>query len=330
LLGNLTLPLLAIFCLRGSLVASRQILARTVCARAVPYPWYLVYTLLVFAIYDISKRTLFFNCFYSSLLIPLCVLSLAPALARLTMHLDSQQFSILVAIGFFAAAVSFAMPDFGAIASTLYDRSGIGPLSLAYPAVIVGALLLWKETPGLNTACSFLLALAVSNCFSKPLVESEVELPLNSLTAQARFFDQHRVDTLFALTSGMRTFQQADVGTRAFLWYRLEGPEGLLFDNLAAAFPWGHRIFNRDFPHAGTSYSLFGQPFLPGTILVVATTEQTLGDAPFLALRKVGIRARQVARHRIAHGPIAFFLHVLRIISTPESASARGKVQRNG
>jgi hypothetical protein len=330
LLGNLTLPVLAILGLRGSLVASRQIYDRTVCVRAVPYPWYLLYALLVFAIYDVSRQALFFNYFYSSLLIPLCVLSLAPALARLTLHLDSRQFSVLVAIGFFAATLSFAMPEFGATASALYDQFGLGPLLLATPAVIVGAVLLGKKAPGLTSGCSFLVALAVSNYFSKPLVESEVELPQTSLTKQARFFGRHRIDILHVLSSGMRILQQADEGKGVYLWYSLQGPDGLIFDNLAAAFPWGQRIFNRDFPQARRSLGLYGQPLWPGSLLIVATTEQTLGDAPFLALWKVGIQARQVARHRIAHGQIAFFLHVLRIESILDATAAQGKVQRNG
>jgi hypothetical protein len=218
----------------------------------------------------------------------------------------------------------------GTTASYLYNSFGFGPLIIAAPAAIASAMFLLEGKPGPLIACGFLLAFAAAGYLSKSIVESEVENSRPELAEQARIFNEHRIDVLHVMSSGMRFIQQADEGKGVYLWYRLEGPDGLIFDNLAAAFPWGQRIFNRNFPLAERGQSLFGLPLWPGSHLIVATTEQTLGDAPFVALWKVGIGARQVARKRIAHGQIAFFLHVLRIDSISDASAARGKVQRNG
>ncbi len=129
---------------------------------------------------------------------------------------------------------------------------------------------------------------------------------------------------MLALTDGMNLTLKADPTRKVYLWYDLQDPNGLLFDDLAAVYPWGFRIFNRDFPKAGRAQSLFGEPLAAGMSLVIPSSAEAV-EGVILSLRRSGIETRQVAKHRIARGEISFFLHFLQIISVSATSSIKGR-----
>ncbi len=185
--GNLALPMLTLLGLGGAFSAARQAPTAGERAGGVSYVYYLIYLLLVFMIYDWNKCVIFYNYFYSSLTIPFCLLALTPAFSRLAQNLDQDQFAILVAIQSVTGVVSCAAPAIGLVGNDLYDRFGFGPLVLAAPGAIVGAMILWERKPGMTCACAFVLCAGLSQYLSRPLVECEVDLPNSNQLRQARF-----------------------------------------------------------------------------------------------------------------------------------------------